>query len=133
MGFNYKKMQKTAQRLVGEQKFGNPFILKKVTNKKKYNPVAKKQIKVYKEYKGGGTILPIAEEAIGALANIIKAGDKKFICQMEDETIIPLETKDQVVYEGETYNILNVKSLNPNGQVLLIHTLLLRKASEALE
>lgn len=133
MGFDYKGMQRVAKKLLGESVFGNPFVLKKISNNKKFDSLTKKQIKEYKEYDGVGVLLPFAEEAIGALSNIVKAGDKKFICQMEDETIIPVETKDQIVYQNEVYNILNVKSLNPNGQRFLIHTLVVRKASEKVD
>ena len=133
MAFDYAGMQKVAKNLLGSNVFGNPFTLKKVTSKQKFDSVTKKTVKVYKSYTGVGVLLPYPEEAIGSLSNIIKAGDKKFVCQMDDEAIIPLETKDQVVFQGELYNILNVKTLNPNGQKLLIHTLQLRKASEGLE
>lgn len=132
MPFNYKRMQKVANRLLGPKVFGNPFILKKVKNKTKYDPTTKKQVKVYTEHEGVGVLLPYAEETIGALDNIVKAGDKRFVCQMKEEEVIPVESKDQVFFQGELYNILSVKTLNPNGQKLLTHTLQLRKAAEGL-
>ncbi|MBQ0112636.1 MAG: hypothetical protein KBT03_05865 [Bacteroidales bacterium] len=129
MAFNYARMQKTAKKLLSPKGFGSPFLLKKVSGQK-YDLIKKKTIKTYEEFEGVGIILPIAEETIGALSTIVKAGDKKFVCQMNDELIIPIETKDQIIFENETYNILSVKSLIPNGKKMLIHTLIIRKATQ---
>jgi len=128
MSFDYKSMQTMAANLLSSAEFGNPFILKKKGGTV-YDKSTKKNVTTYTDYSGVGVSRAYSVEQIGALANIIKAGDLQFICQMDDESIIPVENNDRVIYGDVTYNLLDVKTLNPNGSKIMIHYLHLRRAS----
>ncbi|MCQ2086568.1 MAG: hypothetical protein MJZ37_00630 [Bacilli bacterium] len=125
--FNYPEMREVANNLF--DLFGNPFSLKKEVGEPAYNPKTKKVEPVFAEYKGRCVMKTYTAEAIGELSNIIQAGDVSFSCTMDDISIIPKESKDKVLYEGITYNIISVATSNPSGKYILVHTLHCRRAS----
>ena len=119
MAFNYKKMQKTADKLPSNQKFGGPFTLKKKTGQR-YDSVSKKQVPVYEEYMGNCVKKTYKDTGLGHLKDIVKAGDLEFICTMKDLKIFP-DKNDQIIFEGTTYNVITPELIEPNGKLPLVH------------
>lgn len=123
--FNYNEMVNVANELF--EMFGNEFTLKKKTKDSIYNPITKKNTPVYKNYEGLCVKKTYTSEMIGSLTNIINAGDVQFKCILNDISVIPSEGVDQLVYKGKTYNILEVDTTEPSGDLPVIHTLHTRR------
>lgn len=124
--FDYQEMRDTATDMFEE--FGNPFILKKPDGEPRYNPKTKKTEQLYKDYTGICVMKTYEAEVIGTLNNVINAGDVTFKCVMDDINIIPEASKDKLIYEGVTYNLITPASADPSGSFVIVHTLLCRKA-----
>ena len=124
--FNYEEMREVANDLF--DLFGNTFILKKPDGTPTYNPKTKKTEQLYKEYSGRCVMKTYSAETIGAMSNIIQAGDVAFSCTLDDNSIRPTEAQDKVNYQGTTYNIISVATSNPSGDLIVVHTLHCRKA-----
>lgn len=121
--FNYKEMQDVAYSLL--ESFGNPCILNKL-EKTVFNPVTKKNEPQFTEYKGICVRKVYTAEMVGMLSNIIKTGDVEFKCVFDD-SVVPTEGKDKIIFGDITYNILQVSDSTPNGKDVLIYTLQARR------
>lgn len=124
--FDYLSMQNTATELL--KQFGNPFTLKKKSSTPVYNPKTKKTEIQYFSYTGICVMKTYSAEAIGSLGNIINAGEVTFVCSMDDKSIIPDEQTDKVVFNGVSYNIIDIATSNPSGDTVLVHFLHCKKA-----
>lgn len=129
MAFNYEKMRKTAKKLLSSQVFGGKFTLQKPEGSV-YDPIKKKNITTFKDYAGDCVMEAYEDEGLGKLADIVQAGDLTFICNMDDTKIIPIKNSDKIIFEGVTYNIIEVSTINPNGKNILVHKCYARKASK---
>lgn len=127
MGF-YDKMRNTAVSLITA--YGNSFILKKPGGVSVFNPDTERNEQQFSEYTGKCVMKPYVAEMIGSLNNIIKAGDVEFKCVMDDTSVTPTEGKDKIIFGGNTYNILTVSTIKPDGKTVLIHTLQARRATK---
>ena len=125
--FDYSSMADTALSLLED--FGNPFTLKKAEGTPVYNPKTKKTEVSYKEYSGTGVMLTYDAETIGRSNNIINAGDMKFLCQLDDTSIIPVESTDKILFEGITYNIINKAPINPSGSSVVVFEIQTRRVN----
>jgi hypothetical protein len=126
MAFNYDKMRNLADSLL--TKFGNNFVLKKPEGKPAYNPVTKKNVQKYKDFTGKCVMKPYTTEMIGMLSNIVNAGDVQFKCVFDDETVIPEEGVDKIVFGDILYNIIGIELINPAGNKIIIYTFHCRRA-----
>lgn len=126
MAFNYESMRTMATGLLTD--FGNPFVLRKQSDKPEYDPKTKKTSYQFTSHNGVCVMKTYSDEAMGLIGNIIEAGDVAFICSMDDETVIPIASKDKVVFNNIVYNIIRVSTSNPSGQKIIVHTLQCRRA-----
>lgn len=124
----YENMQKVAKTLL--KQFGNEFILRKPGGEPAYNPKTKRTEESYKDYFGVCVMKTYSDEAMGALGNIIESGDVAFVCQMNDEKVVPQADKDKLVFNNISYNIIRVQTSNPNGFRTLVHTLQCRRTGK---
>lgn len=124
--FNYPGMRSMATRLLTQ--FGNPFVLKKPDGAPKYNSKTKETSQLYKDYPGMCVKKTYSAEAAGLLNNMINVGEVTFVCTMNDISIVPVESKDKVVYEGITYNIIDVATSDPSGKSIIVHFIHCKKA-----
>ena len=122
---DYGKYKKIAIKLLSKFGTSKNIILKKDTGEPVSDPVTKRVVKTYKNYSGYGVKLGYETEAIGTLDNIIKAGDVKIICIFNEE---PSEQKDQIIFGKDTYNIINVKKIDPDASTVVLYTLQCRRA-----
>lgn len=124
----YNEMRTMANGLFTQ--FGNSFVLKKPDGEAKYNPKTKKTEQSFIEYSGKCVMKAYSAETIGLLSNIINAGDVEFVCTMDNIEIIPTENKDKLVYANNTYNIINVTTINPSGDSVVIYKIQCRRVSK---
>lgn len=124
--FDYKSMQNTAVKLLNQ--FGTDFVLRKPGETPVYNPKTKKTEVIYNDFPGICVMKTYSAEAAGQLGNIINAGEVTFVCSMNDKKIIPIAPKDKVFFKKEEYNIIDVATSNPNGDVILVHFIHCKKA-----
>lgn len=129
MPFNYEKMRKTAKKLLSKQVFGGKFILQHPEGST-YDPIKKKNVSTYKEYTGDCVMKIYEDDGLGKLGDIVQAGDLTFVCNMDDQNVIPTKNSDKIIFEGVTYNIIEVSTVNPNGKKILVHKCYARKASK---
>lgn len=128
MPFNYKNMQKIADKLLSDKVFGGPCILLRQSGTT-YDPIKKKNINTYEEFSGNCVRKTYEDDGLGKLADIVKAGDLEFKLTLKDLSVQPEKNKDKIFFEGVTYNIIEVATANPNGKIPLVHTCYARKAS----
>lgn len=126
MAFDYLAMRNMATSLLTD--FGDSFILRKQTDKPKYDPKTKKTEYTFTEHNGVCVMKTYSDEAMGQLSNIIESGDVAFICTMNDISIIPQADKDKLIFNGIVYNIIRVSTSNPSGKTVVVHTLQCRRA-----
>lgn len=94
-------------------KMGNEVIIE-VTEESKRSSTGKKLPSLVTRYRGLAVMTPYSSEFYSKSESIIKAGDVKFICQMEDETFEPSEKKDEkIIFVGKVYTIVNVEIIQP--------------------
>lgn len=127
MGF-YDRMRNIAYSLISS--YGDKFMLKKPDGNAVFNPDTNRNEQHFSEYPGKCLMKPYTAEMIGSLNNIIKAGDVEFKCVMDDMSVTPTEGKDKVVFGGDTYNILSVSMVKPNGKNVIVHSLQARRATK---
>lgn len=127
MGF-YDRMRNTAVSLITT--YGNSFVLKKPDRVSVFNPETARNEQQFSEYTGKCVMKPYVAEMIGALNNIIKAGDVEFKCVMDDMSVTPTEGKDKIIFGGNTYNILTVSTIKPDGNTVIVHSLQARRATK---
>lgn len=126
MAFNYPKMQKLADKLLSNRKFGGPFVLKKKVGQR-YDATLKKQVPVYEEYPGNCVKKIYKDDGEGHLKDVLQAGDLEFVCTLADTSIIP-DKNDQILFEGITYNIITPELVDPTGKLPLVHKCYARRA-----
>ena len=124
----YEEMNQLAIDLLTE--FGNPFILKKPDGEAKYNPKTKRTEQMFLEYPGICVMKPYSAETIGMLSNIINAGDVEFTCTIDDPSIIPEESKDKLIFGKVAYNIINVTTIDPSGELTIVYKIQCRRVSK---
>lgn len=129
MPFNYENMRKKAKRLLSKQNFGGKFILQHPEGSS-YDPIKKKNVPTYKEYSGDCVGKVYEDTGLGKLRDIVQAGDIEFVCSMDDPSVTPVKNSDKIIFEGITYNIVEVSTINPNGKKILVHKCYARKASQ---
>lgn len=127
MGF-YDNMRNTALSLITS--YGDRFILRKPDGVPVFNPDTKRNEQNFSEYTGKCVMKPYVAEMIGSLNNIVKAGDVEFKCIMDDMSVTPIEGKDKIIFSGDTYNILTVSTIKPNGKTVIVHSLQARRATK---
>lgn len=127
MGF-YDKMRNVSVSLITT--YGDSLVLQKPDGVPVFNPETNKNEQQFSEYTGKCVMKPYVAEMIGALNNIIKAGDVEFKCVMDDMSVTPTEGKDKIIFGGDTYNILTVSTIKPNGKTVLVHSLQARRATK---
>lgn len=126
MAFDYDAMAEMANNMIGPEQFGSIFTLVKPDGEPHLDPDTLMMVGGETEHTGVGVMRQYSAEMIGALANIIQAGDVELICRIDDGST-PVEGVDKVVYSGTEYSVISVRTLNPNGQNLLLHTVQLRR------
>lgn len=128
MAFDYDAMKEMAYSMLSPEQFGSAFTLVKPDGEPHLDPDTLMMVGGETEHTGVGVMRQYTAEMIGALSNIIEAGDVQLICQMDESGVVPTEGVDKVRFGGEEYSVINVRTLNPNGGNVLLHTLQLRKA-----
>jgi len=123
--FDYEGIADTTLSLLED--FGNPFILKHQVGTPKYNPKTKKTDASYEDFSGTGVMTRYEGDAIGRSNNVINAGDMKFICQLDDKSIIPTEFTDKISFMGVVYNIVNKDPINPSGDYAVAYIIQARR------
>lgn len=121
----YGKFQNVAIKLLSKFGTSKNIKLKKDTENPTVDAVTKRSVKVYETYTGYGVKLGYETEAIGSLDNIIKAGDVKIICVFDVE---PAEQKDQIIFGNDTFNIINVKKVDPDATTVVLYSIQCRRA-----
>lgn len=88
----------------------------------------KKTIESWTSYRGIAVKGKYDSDTTTALNSVIKAGDVKFVCQFDDETFEPVNDKNEkFVFGGKQFNIINVDSVEPSGDVTVIYILQCRR------
>jgi len=126
MGF-YDRMRSVAVSLIDT--YGDSFVLEKPEGLPVFNPDTNRNEQRFSEHSGKCVMKPYVAEMIGSLNNIIKAGDVEFKCVMDDMSVTPTEGKDKIIFGGDTYNILTVSTIKPDGKTVIIHSLQARRAT----
>ena len=116
-----QEFRDVAEELLSENQFGSKFVLKKMKASSEFNRKAMKNELSYTEHDGYAVRKNYSAEQGGNLSNLIEAGDVEFIVWMKEEEIVPAEGKDQIVFNGITYNIIRVVEVNPNGTKKICH------------
>lgn len=129
MAFDYQAMADMAQTMLGPEEFGSPFILMKPDGEEELDPETLMMTQGWSEHTGVGVMKQYSAEMIGALSNIIQAGDTELICRTDDGSV-PVEGEDKVVFGGTEYNVLSVGTLNPSGSLVLLYKVQLRRAGD---
>lgn len=124
----YTDMKAVATSLIS--RFGSDCVLRKPDGKPVFNPDTNKNEQRYSEFTGKCVMRPYVAETIGALNNIIKAGDVEFKCVMDDQSVIPTESVDKILFGGILYNIQTVETVCPDGATILVHSLQARRATK---
>lgn len=129
MPFNYNEMKKMADTLLSSKEFGGPFILQR-TSGKMFDPVKMKEINITETFEGNCVQKIYEDDGLGKLSDIVEAGDVVFVCTMKDQSITPAKNSDKIIFGGITYNVIEVSTVKPNGNVTIVHKCYARKASK---
>ena len=123
--FDYQQMIDVADELIGA--FGSSCTLVKVTGTE-YDKKTMKSIATTESFSGIAVKKQYSSEMVGSLSNIIKMGDVSFVCRFDDE-VVPVEGKDKIIFDGITYNILNVITVEPSGTPTIVYRLHTRRVN----
>lgn len=116
MTFNYTKSLATVERLLA--KFGQSVTFTRVTNGA-YDPDTSTQALVETTYTASAVLLDYKGKDSGNLRDsMIEINDKKLLVSPVGLTETP-NANDKVTIGGVVWNVINVKSLNPAGTVVL--------------
>lgn len=127
MAFDYKKMRKTAVKLISSA--GSVFELKKPIGKTVYNRETDTVEREYESYFGKCVKKVYSAEAIGEGETLIEAGDVEFLCIFDDISVVPTEQKDKIVFGNKEYNILFVQEIDTSGNMIMLHKIGARKVN----
>jgi hypothetical protein len=116
--FNYSNIAATALRLL--TKFGRTASLRKITHGT-YDPDTSTSTSTPTDYAGKGALFDFKERQLGtnfANASMIEVGDKRALWMPTTTTGEP-HPGDRFVNGSDVWTILNLKTLNPGGTVVL--------------
>jgi hypothetical protein len=104
--FNWARAQNTAERLITKFGYSDGKIIREINVGTKYDPV-----KVPQEYDCKLVVLDYEDRKVDG--KLILRSDKLIYVSAKDLAIQP-STNDKI-FAGKTYNIIDVKPLNPAG------------------
>jgi len=116
--FNYSNSAATSLRLL--TKFGQTVTLRKISQGE-YDPSTSGSTNSTTDYLGKGAVFDFKERQLGtnfAGASLIEVGDKHCLW-MPDGATIAAHPADKLVIGSDVWTILNLKTLEPGGTVVL--------------
>lgn len=84
-----------------------------------------KVLKTYRQVAGLAVMTGYSEESIGQSGGVVEAGDVKFVCRFSEK---PVEAVDRIRYAGTDYNLIHVRSVDPQGSLPVVYIVQGRRA-----